>query len=314
LFTCTTYFGFGLEDKFEKACKALQSLVDLHASKEPQVLKRIHKWVLINEYDENDSEAKVKYWAKKIRDRFPFVTYIQKTLNSKGQVKSMNMILDMLKTTKLTYWIHWEESWYATRPFLGRALTIMDQNQSITQFQFSKFQNGVTDWMEVPPSRRTCSSDWCFVSPPKYAGVLQEAIFDDPFKYQFWWARTNWPLYSLRPSLNRIAHYEFAFKNGFSKIPELWPYRFEWEFARRWVKAGCVKAVFQDGPVTRAWNHVSTYDSRVAQKKDRDSTLSAFRIGVLVTSGVLALAAIIFAIVYVFQDNRNKTIIYENTS
>jgi hypothetical protein len=300
LFTCTSYFGFGLEDKFEKACEALQTIVDQHTNAQPESLKRIAKWVLINEYDTKDTPGKMKFWSNEIRKRFPFVTFIQKKASQKGQAKSMNMILDMLNKSKLTYWMHWEEAWFVTRPFLREALAVMAENPSITQLQVTKHEYGGTDWMNISPSRRTCTSTWCKVAPREPSSPSQEAVFDDPSGYQFWWVH-HWPLYSLRPSLNRAVHYNFAFKNKFSEDPKLWPYKFEWEFARRWLKAGSEKAVFKEGPVTRSRNHVSTYDSRVAQSPavpapPTNENLSTGAIVGIVVAVVVVVAAFAFGL------------------
>jgi hypothetical protein len=67
----------------------------------------------------------------------------------------------------------------------------------------------------------------------------------------------NWPLYSLLPSANRVAH---NWHGEFSTDPNLWPFKFEWDYGRRWLLAGNTKAVLPDGPVIRDNNnHKSTY-------------------------------------------------------
>ena len=49
---------------------------------------------------------------------------------------------------------------------------------------------------------------------------------------------------------------------GFSTDPKLWPFIFEFHFAKKWLKNGGIKAVLTNGPVTRDDdNHVSTYSA-----------------------------------------------------
>jgi len=67
----------------------------------------------------------------------------------------------------------------------------------------------------------------------------------------------HWPLYSLLPSINRVKHNCLG---EFSTKPEHWPFRFEWDYGRRWLLAGNTKAVLPDGPVVRDNSaHKSTY-------------------------------------------------------
>ena len=68
----------------------------------------------------------------------------------------------------------------------------------------------------------------------------------------------HWPLYSLLPSINRVSHNNCG---EFPADPRFWPFRFEWDYGRRWLLAGNTKAVLPDGPVVRDNSaHKSTYD------------------------------------------------------
>jgi hypothetical protein len=66
-----------------------------------------------------------------------------------------------------------------------------------------------------------------------------------------------WPLFSLRPSINRVAFGERV--GPFNEDPRLWPARFEWDYATRWFNAGATKAVMVPHAAHRQPNHVSTY-------------------------------------------------------
>ena len=67
---------------------------------------------------------------------------------------------------------------------------------------------------------------------------------------------SRWPLYSLRPSINKVKDNCFG---KFSTNPEHWPVKFEWDYARRWLLNGNTKSVLPDGPVIRDDEHVNTY-------------------------------------------------------
>jgi hypothetical protein len=66
----------------------------------------------------------------------------------------------------------------------------------------------------------------------------------------------KWPLYSIRPSINRVSDFTFG---KFSENPKFWPLKFEIEFGNRWMKQNNIKAIFVEGPVTRKKTHVSSY-------------------------------------------------------
>jgi hypothetical protein len=70
------------------------------------------------------------------------------------------------------------------------------------------------------------------------------------------WINVKHPLYSIRPSINRVSNYNFG---KFSENSNLWPMKFEVEFGNRWMKNNNIKAIFVEGPVTRENTHVSSY-------------------------------------------------------
>lgn len=201
---------------------------------------------MVNEYAESPRED----WAAKVKERYPFITFIQKGAHQKGQAASMNMILERI--TGFTYWIHWEEAWEVRAPFLEGAFKAMDSTD-LTQVQLT-FHNGKVNWMDMPEEKIACDGRLCKITGPD----MDNPILDkDPYRD---WANDMfpaWPLYSLLPSINRVKPYLTLGK--FNEDSALWPIKFEWDYARRWYRAGCKKAVFRDGPVWRPGNHTSTY-------------------------------------------------------
>lgn len=203
----------------------------------------VHRIVVVNEYSDNDYTTRVK-------ERYPSIEFIQKNEHQKGQATSLNMILDMIG--QYEYWIHWEESWTASSSsFLTKAINIMDHDKSITQLQFTP------DWTDIDSSRLDHRGDYILVSlHPLYKDIPHDPENFDALESQYGLIAV-WPLYSLRPSINRVEHYMKIGK--FDTNPKLWPVRFEYEYSLRWVNAGCVKAVIVPPVAVRQPNHVSTY-------------------------------------------------------
>ena len=107
ILTYTTFLDFKKKDKFKCLIKSIDSIISNHTNSE---LNIIDKFIIINEYSDNP----LNDWAKIIKEKYPFIEFIQKNKNQRGQVYSLNMILDII--SEYEYWIHIEESWYCIRP------------------------------------------------------------------------------------------------------------------------------------------------------------------------------------------------------
>jgi len=241
IFTITTYFDFKKENKWNVFCNGIDSILKFHPN-----IYNIMDFYIINEY----SDEPLDNWKNKINKKYPFVTFIQKTKKDKGQGKSLNLILDIIQN--YTYWIHWEEAWFPTRQFLYDAIEIMDTT-NITQLQFTQ-EAGNTHWNDKPNrcynfnKNNYCIINYFIEEYPKI-DIYKEFSHHD-------WMTLNWPLYSIRPSINRVRDYNFG---KFLTTPELWPLKFEIEFGERWMERNYVKGIFENGPVRRNTTHVSTY-------------------------------------------------------
>ena len=194
----------------------------LTSLRENGILDRVDKVILINEY-----EIPEPVWKKMIMT-FPQVEFIQKGPYDKGQARTLNIILEKIKP--YAFWIHWEESWLCERPFITEAIRIMRGSPDISQLQITQ------DWGDIPPER--------IINRGEH-NIILEGGADD------------WPLFSLRPSINRVRHYRDM--EPFIEDVKFWPIRFEREFGTRWIAAGCVKAVLTREAATRQLGHVSTY-------------------------------------------------------
>ena len=244
IFTCTTFFDYTKRDSWAMFCDGIDRLLALHA---PTTLARIDRWFVVNEY----SEAPREDWGLRIATRYPFMTFLQKKADQKGQPISCAIVFDQIRP--YTYWIHWEETWYPTRPFLHDAFRIMDQT-TISQLQCTKNEMGYTDWIKRTSKRCTGlgTSRYCIVdhTPALDANVHRTTFVNTEEMVEYW------PLYSLRPSINRVAFYNFG---NFSLQTFPPPVMAEYEFAQRWYRAGGVKGLFYDGPVSRSPGYVSTH-------------------------------------------------------
>ena len=229
ILTIPTYLDFPDEDKWECLYTAIDSIL-YH---EPHI-KAFIDFYVINEYCENPRED----WKTKVTQKYPFVTFIQKTSDLKGYENTLNIILDLIKTH--VYWIHLEESWYSIRPFIMDAMHIMD-NSKITQLQFSKVLDGTkygrTDWIE-----KVIETNCHRI--PRYNNYCMISNTETDTK----------PLYSLRPSINRVKDYNFGKFNVSDK--------FETEFGERWMKKNYVKAIIMEGSAARKMTHVSCFNNR----------------------------------------------------
>jgi hypothetical protein len=106
------------------------------------------------------------------------------------------------------------------------------------------------DWMDVGPKRLESRMT---LQGTRYVQVLPDAQTGKPSAN----IKHGWPLYSLRPSINRA---DFCRQVGrFNEDPRLWPVRFERDYGLRWLRSGATKAVLTPPAAERQPNHRSTY-------------------------------------------------------
>ena len=251
ILTITTFLDFKKEDKWEALCNGIDSILKYHSN-----IDSFIDFYVVNEY----SSDPIKDWNSIVKERYPFVNFVQKSEDLKGQGESLNLILNLIKT--YTYWIHWEEAWYCDRTFIFEAIQIMDST-NITQLQFTKElvdsnnNKYLTHWEDkidmktchrMPNDNNYCILEYSINNYPKI-NLDKDFSHDD-------WMNVKWPLYSIRPSINRVSDYNFG---KFLIKPEYWPLKFEIDFGERWMRKNHVKGIFIEGSVTRKPTHVSTY-------------------------------------------------------
>ncbi len=238
LFTCTSYVT--MPNKMHELQRALRTF--LHFNRSP----RIARYWVINEYDENSGP-----YVAELRQTFPDVHFSNKTQKEKGQARSLNLILAHLRRHKYTYWIHWEESWYCTGRFIDQAVEVMDASPIS---QLSLVYNA---YHGDPQGKRHNHLHYTDHRQHVHIRSRDNALFAAQSK-KHWNANLYlWPLFSLRPGIDRVADVLRA--GPFDADPAKWPVTFEYEFGHRWLQAGATAGALRDTYVTRALHHRSTY-------------------------------------------------------
>jgi hypothetical protein len=194
-------------------------------------------------------------WRAEVLARYPFVEFVQKDGTQSGQAKSLNLILQKLENESYDYWLHIEEAWKATRPFLRRALNIMDRNPALSQLQLNADAQGNPRWADWGSDNLRAKLGHVVVLPkPGTLASKQIAEMGAGFR----WTDHPWPLFSLNPSMNRVGHLLNLGK--FDERAESWPIVFEFDYGTKFVESGCVKAYLVPTAYQRDWkNHRSTY-------------------------------------------------------
>ena len=246
LFTITTCLH--LPRKAEQTMKCLDSLFSVETYWEP-----VTEFVMINEYAEGGAEGGTEGGAeggaeKMIKERYPFFKFIQKDKQLKGQARSINIIIDLLKSdTVHEYWLHWEESWMLSEPFMRDALGIMKNESCVTQLQIAK------GWDDVPHDVK----DGYLLVSKDYHNKIDKQLGS---VVRCKWKRKPWPLFSLQPGIDRVDEIIGAgyFYPEHNSVPDGKVNGSEFHFSHRWYLQGVRKAVLLPFRAFRDPAHVST--------------------------------------------------------
>lgn len=161
------------------------------------------------------------------------VTLLQKSRADRGQARSLNIILGLLRSSGYQMHLQWEESWVANADFrLPYAMRLMET--------LHVDQLSLTPW-DYPPG----------VSSEHFVLPLES------YRARTWRKGLAWPLFRLQPSLNQVSALLRA--GEFEEDKRLWPVQFEYRFAVRWTASGGRAAIYKHPPAVRQQGHVSTY-------------------------------------------------------
>jgi len=242
LFTLTTFLS--LEDKLKQCIHCLKSIEKY----EPNLKKKCYILV-INECGKiNGQFLKKEFpWIDKIIDKG---NRKDKTGKKCGQASSLNICISYLKKKQFKYWLHWEESWLATRPFLQLCLDAMKMNIDCIQISEDDGHESIQR-LHTPHNRYifiqsipddfkiNCKSNFkksCCKRNKNQLKTKSKKIKQHPRCKECYHKKCDdkwWPLWSLRPGMDKK---EKVLSIGyFNTDPKFWPVHFELEWAYNWL-------------------------------------------------------------------------------
>lgn len=246
VFTCTAFF------KSEEKVKIFDNTLDTFLRENKEHLYLINKFIVIVEYSPNNNNYMAYF-----KNKFPMITFIDKSIEEKGQAKSLNMIIVMIKSYK--YWIHWEDSWFSIGPTLKEGFDILESTD-IQHYSFTK-REILYDMPIISNTYIECKkvNDVKIIKPRHDIKDLFRKWQMNESDWSVWKDNGCWPFFSLRPSINKVSSVLNA--GYFSEDEEKWPFQFEFEWAIRWVlRNNIVVGIYKNIKVVREnEKHISTY-------------------------------------------------------
>lgn len=269
LFTLTTFLSS--EGKLKQCIKCLKSIEKY----EPNIKKKCFV-LIINECGETSGQFLKKEfpWIDKIIDKGNIK---DKSGKKCGQSSSLNIGISYLKKEKrFKYWIHWEESWVATKSFLQLCYDAMKMNIDCLQISdndgyqslkrvhtphnryifIEHFPNNDYDFKTLCKcnSKKCCCKRKKNELKARSKTIKQhkkcKECFSDKCEKDKWFP--NW---SLRPGIERRE--KVLAVGYFNTDPKFWPVHFELEWAYNWITqpGGVTKAISvcskrQDGHIS----------------------------------------------------------------
>ncbi len=141
--------------------------------------------------DDNSSQDD----RSKMKSTFPFIDFYMKRPNEKGHRASMNIIYDMLKTLKPTYWIHIEDDWlfFEKDAYVQKSIDFLERNEGNNVHQILFNRNYAETYQGWTINGGEAIAD----SPGFLLHVKSDKIPGQNCGY--------WPHYSFRPSMIRTS-------------------------------------------------------------------------------------------------------------
>ena len=235
IFTITTCKRY---DLFEKT---MNSLINCTPEND---LKYIKCWLCV---DDNSVEED----RQKMKNNYPFFTFIWKNVEEKGHIPSMNIIRNYVLESGCTHTLHMEDDWQSVVYFnsLSRALEIMENDKSIKQVVYNRnyvqnicvqdidLNGGIRKYIEFPIIKNDRYNKYIlhqFIHQQSEEFIQYiESINNAP-------TIVNWPYYSLNPSVLSVDVYKAC--GIFEKIT----WHFEFDYAVKFLYNG-FRTAFFDG-------------------------------------------------------------------
>lgn len=178
---------------------------------------RISEWICVDDNSSPEDRARMK-------DRFPFFTWVWKDEHAKGHAHSMNLVADLVRAGGFEYVLHLEDDWefFETRNWIGDAVDVLAQQPDCGQVLFNR------NYAEVPEDRDILGG----LVRETPDGVSYRLHLHDTAPVRQGRSNAWWPHYSLRPALIRAEAFQRV--GRFDPNAE----HFELDYARRYVQAG----------------------------------------------------------------------------
>jgi len=248
LFSCTTFL------KDDEKYKILVRTLDTFITHNKDDLHLINEFIILMEYsDLNDT------YINELESKYTMMTFIKKEEHQKGQVKSLNMIIDKLADYK--FWLHWEDSWYSTGPVLKEAFDAVAYTD-ITHYQLTR-NKLIYDMPVIENDHIECKVVGMDMKTIKPRHIVKHIWRNWEMNDADWsvWKDVGWyPFFSLTPSMNKVSD---ILKTGyFSTDAEKCPFQFKFGWALKWVRRNnIVVGINVNIKVVRDDTHISTYTS-----------------------------------------------------
>jgi GR25 family glycosyltransferase involved in LPS biosynthesis len=190
-------------------------------------LDLIDEWICV---DDNSSEED----REKMKELYPFFTFIFKSEKDKGHPQSMNIILNAIKSP---FFFHMEDDWkfFCQKPYLTQCLEVLSQDSQIGQCLLNKNYGETPEhYAENGGFYKHTHTGMTYVIHEYYGTEEGMKKFVD--KYGPCPNCAYWPHFSFRPSLIRTG--------VLKRLGEFNTFvsHFEREYAERYIKAGFYSA------------------------------------------------------------------------
>jgi len=196
----------------------------------------VQEWIVI---DDNSSDEDKK-WMK---DNYPFINYIYKDQSQKGHPRSMNMILDYLKSKNLdpstTFILNLEDDWefFKKDNYIGKMINILQIDstlgQALVNVNYSEDTNSACSLWGA--SMKMAGDQRYFVHNFYQGMELEQKTRNAGYSNCFYWPHFSFRVGLTRLSVfDRLGHYDEKAQH------------FEMDYAFKYVKAG-YKTGFLDG-------------------------------------------------------------------
>lgn len=193
-------------------------------------INMIDKWLCVD--DNSTEEDRIK-----MKNLYPFFTFIFKDPFNKGHPRSMNIIKETVNTP---YLLHLEDDWkfFSKRSFIQDALEVLQSNPRIGQCLFNKNYSETGKDIDVKGGIfKTTHSGLRYYEHEYVSSEIEKQNWFR--KYGNCLSSNYWPHYSLRPSVIRTS--VFRDIGDFTEDAS----HFEMEYAYRYAAKGYISVFFE---------------------------------------------------------------------